>query len=186
MVSENDSSQAEPRTPTVDDLIHLCRKLNEAGAKYVVVGGMAMIQAGHARTTEDIDLLIETTVENERRVLSALMYLPDQAAKQLQPGEVSQYSVIRVADEIVVDLMKSACGIRYADALVEVISVDVGGVSIPMASETLLWRMKQTGRDKDIPDLIFLRERLNKDHPSSRSARHTWNPLRALLKLLRK
>lgn len=66
---------------------------------------------------------------------------------------------IRVADEIVVDLMKSAGGIDYRAALPEVVTVEVEGVLIPFASPRLLWRMKVvTGREKDAGDILFLRE----------------------------
>jgi hypothetical protein len=41
------------------DLLKLCRSLNDAGANYIVIGGMAMVQAGFVRATEDIDLLID-------------------------------------------------------------------------------------------------------------------------------
>ncbi len=60
------------------------------------------------RETMDVDLLIDTALENEARVYAALESLPDQAVKELQPGEVSEYTVVRVADEFVVDLM--VCG----------------------------------------------------------------------------
>jgi hypothetical protein len=36
--------------------------------------------------------------------------------RDLQPGELQQYTVIRVADEILVDLMRSAGGIDYTEA----------------------------------------------------------------------
>jgi hypothetical protein len=136
--------------------------LNEVGAKYIVVGGMAMIQSGYGRTTGDIDLLIEATVENEAKVFAGLMILPDQAVRELQPGEVSQYAVVRVADAVIVDLMKSACGITYYEAKSSVQIVEVDGVPIPIASPELLWRMKQTGREKDKLDLLYLRELLKK------------------------
>jgi hypothetical protein len=136
--------------------------LNEVGAKYIVVGGMAMIQSGYGRTTGDIDLLIEATVENEAKVFAGLMILPDQAVRELQPGEVSQYAVVRVADAVIVDLMKSACGITYDEAKSSVQIVEVDGVPIPIASPELLWRTKQTGREKDKLDLLYLRELLKK------------------------
>jgi hypothetical protein len=43
------------RPPTQADLIKLCRELNQRGAKYVVVGGWAIIAAGLPRTTADVD-----------------------------------------------------------------------------------------------------------------------------------
>jgi hypothetical protein len=162
-VDTPNDDQKEPRIPRIEDLVALCRRLNELGAKYIVVGGMAIIQSGYGRTTGDIDLLIDTALENEAKVFAALMSLPDQAVRELQPGEVEQYTVVRVADEIIVDLMRSACGIGYHEAAPFVHLVEVDGVSIPIASPELLWRMKQTGREKDKLDLIYLRELLKKD-----------------------
>jgi len=150
--------ELESRDPTLEDVVELCRELNAQGARYVVIGGFAIRAAGYLSHTMDVDLLIETGAENERRVFKALERLPDQAVKELTPGEVAQYAVIRVADEIVVDLMKSACGIEYHEAALDVISHEVDGVVIPFASPRLLWRMKRsTERDKDVPDLHFLR-----------------------------
>ena len=64
-----------------------------------------------------------------------------------------------MADEILVDLMRSAGGIDYAEAAKDVVVHDVDGVPIPFASPRLLWRMKAvTRREKDAPDLVFLRQ----------------------------
>lgn len=59
----------EAREPTVEDLVELCRHLNDAGAKYVVIGGFAIRAAGYDRRTMDIDLLIDTSLENEPRFM---------------------------------------------------------------------------------------------------------------------
>jgi hypothetical protein len=84
--------------------------------------------------------------------------LPDNAVRELQPGELQEYNVIRVADEILVDLLVSAGGINYAEAAKSVIVRELDGVSIPFASPHLLWRMKATThRAKDAADLVFLR-----------------------------
>jgi hypothetical protein len=147
------------RVPLEDDLVALCRELNQRGAKYVVVGGFAIMQAGYPRTTGDVDLLIATDLENEARVFQALQTLPDRCVAELEPGDVSKYVVVRVADEILVDLMATASGIDYAEASLSIVHQEVGGVSIPFASPELLWRMKRhTHRIKDGPDLLFLRE----------------------------
>ena len=92
-------------------------------------------------------------------MFSALSTLPDNAVRELQPGDLERYSVIRVADEILVDLMQSAGGIDYAEASKDVVVHEVDGVPIPFASPRLLWRMKVvTHREKDAPDLVFLRQ----------------------------
>src|SRR5438105_11413687 len=96
--------------------------------------------------------------ENEAKVFSALSTLPDDAVRELQSGELQQYNVIRVADEILVDLMRSAGGIDYDEAVKFVVVRKVEGVSIPFASPDLLWRMKaNTHPAKDAGDLVFLR-----------------------------
>ena len=149
-----------PRPPQFSDLSRICRELNRLGAHYVVIGGFAIIHHGFPRLTYDIDLLIETTPENEARVIEALLILPDKAARELKPGEVGDYGVVRVGDEVLVDLMKSGCGVTYGEAVKDAVVESVDGVPIPFASAATLWRMKQTGREKDAPDRVFLRELL--------------------------
>ena len=134
MVDQDDGPTAESRPPTLNDLLTLCRELNERKAKYVVIGGMTMIQAGFVRGTEDVDLLIEASPENQAAVRKALEILPDKAVTELRDGDLERYVVVRVADEIVVDLLLSAGGIRFTEAQPEVTVVEVAGVQIPFAS----------------------------------------------------
>ena len=156
-----DEKQPEPpRTPTRNDLITVCRALNKAGARYIVVGGFAVIQHGFLRATEDIDLLVEESLENQGRVKIALQILPEKAILELGDDDLRDYVVVRVADEVMVDLMLAACGIRFDEAMPEVRVVTIEGVSIPFASPKLLLRMKQTHRAKDEEDRIFLHRKI--------------------------
>jgi hypothetical protein len=157
--AERDVNNLECRPPVEGDIVALCRELNQRGAKYVVVGGFAINAAGFPRFTGDVALIVATDAENEAKVFSALATLPDNAVRELQPGELRLYNVIRVGDEILVDLMRSAGGIDYAEAAKDVIVRELGGVPIPFASPRLLWRMKAvTHREKDAGDLVFLRQ----------------------------
>ncbi len=147
------------RPPLQADLVNLCRELNQRGAKYVVIGGFAIIAAGYPRTTTDLDLMVAADLENEAKVFSALATLPDNAVRELQSGELQQHNVIRVGDEILVDLLRSAGGIDYAEAAKDVVVHEIASVPIPFASPRLLWRMKAvTHREKDAGDLVFLRQ----------------------------
>lgn len=60
----------------------------------------------------DLDPVIATDLENEAKVYKALESLPDKAVLELMPGEIAKYTVVRVGDEICVDLMASASGKR--------------------------------------------------------------------------
>lgn len=158
MADDRPSNELESREPTVEDLRDLCRELNRRGAKYVVVGGFAMRAANYNRRTMDVDLMVAADLENEAKVFGALSTLPDNAVRELRPGELQQYNVIRVGDEILVDLMRAAGGIDYEEAAKHTVMREVDGVSIPFASPQLLWRMKAvTHREKDAVDLVFLR-----------------------------
>jgi hypothetical protein len=159
MADDRPPEELESREPTVEDLRDLCRELNRSGAKYLVIGGFAMRAANYNRTTMDVDLMVAADLENEAKVFSALSTLPDNAVRELQPGELQQYNVIRVGDEILVDLMVSAGGVDYAEAAKHIVVRELGGVPIPFASPRLLWRMKAvTHREKDAGDLVFLRQ----------------------------
>jgi hypothetical protein len=148
-----------PRAPEREDLVKLARELESRGALYLVVGGFAVIMAGLPRTTSDLDLIIESSPENEAKVFAALATLPDGCVRELDPGDVSKYTVVRVADEIMVDLMASASGIDYAEASKSMVIHEIDGVKIPFASPELLYRMKvRSGREKDRGDIFFLKE----------------------------
>ena len=86
----------------------------------MLIGGFAVIAHGGARTTKDIDLLVDASPENVTRVKRALRILEDHAVDQVADTDIARYAVVRVADEIVVDLMALACGIDYEEAVQDV------------------------------------------------------------------
>lgn len=147
---------AYAREPQAEDLVRICQALNAEGARYVLIGGFAVIAHGGARTTKDIDLLVDPSPENIARVKAALSVLADRAATEVQDDEVAKYAVVRVADEVVVDLMARACDITYEDAIRDAVYMAVGGVSIPVASVPTLLRTKNTVRPADAADRRFL------------------------------
>ena len=79
-----DQAPPEPltsRPPSVEDLVMVCRSLNEQGVRYVVVGGFAIRNAGYIRETGDVDLLVDTSPENEAKLYRSLEVLPDKAVR---------------------------------------------------------------------------------------------------------
>jgi hypothetical protein len=145
------------RPPRREDLVKLCEELNRLGASYIIIGGLAMNNLGLVRTTEDVDILIDPSPENQRRVREALLILPEQAIRELGADEdLQQWVVTRVNDEITVDLMTEACGVRYEEAKADVQIREVQGVPIPMANRQLMIKLKQSLRPKDQIDLQYL------------------------------
>ena len=149
------------REPQIEDLVRICRALNDAGARYLLIGGFAVIAHGGARTTKDIDLLVDASPENVARVKQALRILEDRAVDEVADTDIARYAVVRVADEIVIDLMASACGIDYGEAAKDCERVTLDGVSIPLASPETLIRTKNTVRPSDAADRRYLEELLD-------------------------
>jgi hypothetical protein len=147
---------AYAREPQLEDLARLGRSLNALHVRYVLIGGCAVIAHGGARTTKDVDLLIDPEPENVARVRQALQVLEDQAVNDVADADVARYSVVRVADEIVVDLMAKACGVDYAEASRDAVTLLFAGVPIPVASPQTLLRTKNTVRPSDAADRQFL------------------------------
>ena len=155
------------REPQVEDLVRICRALNDAGARYILIGGFAVIAHGGARTTKDIDLLVDASLDNVARVKQALRILEDRAIDQVDDTDIARYTVVRVADEIVIDLMALACGIDYTDAAKDATTLTIDGVTIPVASPATLIRTKNTMRPSDAADRRYLEELLRAERERS-------------------
>lgn len=162
-MAEGNANPIDPRTPLLADLVQICREFNSQGAKYIVVGGFAVIQHGHLRTTGDIDVLIEDSLENQIKAKRALEILPDKAVLELGDDDLRNWVVVRICDEVVVDLMTLACGISYLDGESEIQIFTIDGVPIPFASAKLLLRTKQTFREKDAEDRMFLEAKIARE-----------------------
>ena len=54
------------------DFQEFLKLLNEKGARYLLIGGYAVGLHGYVRATGDLDVWIESTLENGRLILSAL------------------------------------------------------------------------------------------------------------------
>ena len=167
---DDESDRAFSRAPELEDLLSLCRALRAEGVRYVLIGGFAVILHGFVRTTKDIDLLVDPSDDNVAAIKRALATLPDDAVSEIEDGDLRRHAVVRIADEIVVDLMASACGITYEDAIAQdVEDRRLEDVVIPLAGKQLLIRLKDTLRDSDRMDVRFLRWRIEDDHAAGKS-----------------
>jgi hypothetical protein len=142
------------RPPTLTDLKKVCEHLNKIGAKYILIGGLALNYFGYTRATTDIDLLVDSSEENINKVSLALSFLQDKASLQVRPDDINEYSVVRIADEVVIDLIGKVGDVTYQNSEFEIWIAD--GVKIPIGTVETLIRTKQGIREKDKTDLNFL------------------------------
>lgn len=157
-----DQDARESRNPTLNDLVALCRSLNRHRVKYAVVGGFAVAHHGYLRATGDIDLLVDASAENVERIRQALAYLPDKAVLDVKPGDVYEYTVVRIADEVVVDLLHKACDVTYNQVKDDIDRAVLDDVEIPFAGLRSLILTKRSIRPQDVQDRGFLEEKQKK------------------------
>jgi len=144
--------------PFRTELADVCWRLNEAGARYLVVGARALQLWGSARATRDIDILIEPTEDNAQRVLDALATNGYGFAKAWAAAEVARKFVTIIGDSPRVDILTLAWSVRYRDAIRAVEHFEVEGVKIPTMSLDDLMASKRTGWPQDLADLVVLEE----------------------------
>jgi hypothetical protein len=134
-----------------DDLLKLLGRFQAEGVQYVLVGGQAVRLNGFVRATEDIDILLPSSLENGRRVIRALDFLPSSADLRPEWFEVKddEPENIRVADELLVDLLFAANGQTYESLQDHVRVVELDGVEIRTLDIEGLLKTKTDYRDKD-------------------------------------
>lgn len=128
--------------------------------QYVLVGGHAVRLNGFVRATEDIDILLPSSVENGRRVIRALDFLAsskdlDPAWFEVPPGDPEN---IRIADDLLIDLLFAANGQTYETLRDHIRTLHVDGVEVRTLDIEGLLKTKTDYRDKDRID----REALNR------------------------
>lgn len=144
------------RPATADDLKSLVASLNENGVDYLLIGGYALYAHGYQRATTDIDILVQPTLDAGRKVRQALLILPDRAAAEIDPAWFEEGDAIRVADDIIVDVMFNACGETF-DTLKKYSQIMyIDGIPVSTISLEGLLLTKQTVREKDISDRLIL------------------------------
>ena len=136
----------------------VCSRLNAEGARYVLVGATAMQLWGTTRATQDIDILIEATVDNAACVLRALSSLGFGFASEHLAEDIASRTVTMIGDLPNVDILTRAWNVVWAQAHPRATTFDVEGVSVPTASLDDLIASKQTGRLQDAADIEILEE----------------------------
>ena len=71
----------------------LFKALNDAGVRYVVVGGLAVVLHGHARLTVDVDLVVDLDEGQALRAIDALVRLGLRPRVPVNPRDFADRSI---------------------------------------------------------------------------------------------
>ena len=145
------------------------RALNDTGARYVVVGGLATVLHGYARFTADADLVVDLAPTPVRRIIDALTGLGFVPRAPVDAADFAEAAVrerwVREKGLQVFSLVDRANPMRVVDLFVthpidfdalwshaEVMSL--GSTQVRVASvDDLITMKKIAGRPQDLEDI---------------------------------
>lgn len=148
-MEQNGSENEEIRWVTTSDLLELARHFNDAGVRYLVYGGIACILHGHIRATADLDICFGEDPNNIDKALGILSKWGHGYASELNVQEVLENVVVRIGDDITVDISSRIWKVDWQQAWDRRRIVNVDGVDIAVLSRQDLIASKRTYRDKD-------------------------------------
>jgi hypothetical protein len=135
----------------------LFKSLNDAGVRYVVVGGLAVVLHGHARLTVDVDLVVDLDEDQAVKAIDALVRMGLRPRVPVNPRDFADRSVreawIRDRGMQVFSMVDPSNPMRVVDLF----------VNHPVPFEELwtrstLFELRDTAiRVASIPDLIRLK-----------------------------
>ncbi len=134
-----------------NDYKEMLQLLLDNGARFLLVGAYAMGAHGYPRATGDMDIWVEPTQDNSKRVYRSLVQfgspLQDINDKTfVEPGIVFQIGVVPRR----IDIITTLSGLEFDQAYPQRQIVEIEELRIPILSLGDLIRNKRaTGRDKD-------------------------------------
>jgi hypothetical protein len=145
------------------DFLDLLTALSVADARFLVVGGYAVGVHGRPRATKDLDVWIEASADNARKVMQALREfgapIGDLAERDLEmPGTGFKMGEPPAR----IDILTEIEGVRFEDAWPRRLETSFGPVRCAVIGRTdLLTNKRAAGRPQDLADVAAL-ERLEK------------------------
>jgi predicted nucleotidyltransferase len=156
------------------NMFDLLKMLDEAEVEFVLVGGLAVALHGYQRVTMDVDVVLAMDESNVQRFIAVAKAsglrptIPVPLDSLAQPELIEQWHRekgmlafgLRGAEAMatVLDVLVRPV-IQFDDLRRDATMVEVGSISIPVASVEHLIAMKTgTGRSKDLIDIEELRK----------------------------
>jgi len=147
-----------------DEIVLLWKALYKHNVRYILIGGFAVNYHGFSRTTGDIDLWIDDTIENRTALSKAFeeMFAGDYSTfdrMQFIPG----WSTFRFDSGFEIDIMTKVKGlenIRFEECFLQASVSNILDVPVRFLHYNHLIQSKEAaGRPRDLWDLEELRRR---------------------------
>ncbi len=128
--------------------------LSRHDVRYVVIGGIAAVLHGVPRATFDLDILIDPTPDNARRLLAALAAAGLGTADLTTPQEIVSNEITVFKDRLRIDVQTATPGLAFADAWDRRVEMRYQGQVFFVASRAdLIASKRAAGRSVDLDDV---------------------------------
>jgi len=125
--------------------------------KYLVIGGIAAVLHGVPRATFDLDILIDATPINARRLLDALAEAGLGTATLISPEELIKHEITVFKDRVRIDVQTFTPGLPFSDAWKNKETLEYQGQKLYVVSKNDLIASKlAAGRAVDLEDVRLL------------------------------
>lgn len=151
-------------SPLVPELDVAAGAMVEAGARFVVIGGFAVIANRFVRATEDVDFLVPDDSANDRRVLAALQKLGALRQRDEAPLRdehlLGQTHLRALTEAGVIDVLRGGSPpLDFETVESDAMRADYDGLEFPIASlRSIVGFKRLAGRPQDRQDLERLAE----------------------------
>ncbi len=143
---------------TEKDYEEFLELLNKHDIRYCIIGAFALAFHARPRYTKDMDILIEATIDNEKRLLAALREFGFGSLNLSVEDFSSKGNIIQLGYEPVrIDIITSIKGLEFADIWESRIQGPYGKQTVNFIDRQNLIRSKKlSNRAQDKADLDLL------------------------------
>lgn len=147
-----------------NDFIDFIRILNHRDAKFVLVGGLAVVIHGHFRTTKDMDIFYEGSEENGKKILDSLNEFGFGFLKLTMSDMLDKDGYIKLGREPVrIDLFCDLPGVTFDEVFKNAIDYEEGDMKLKVIHVNhLIANKTKVGRFQDLDDVKKLRKIIEK------------------------
>lgn len=126
--------------------------------RYIIIGGISAILHGVPRTTFDLDILIQSTPQNAKKLLDALMEANFGTVSLTNINDLLAHEVTIFEDRVRIDVQTSTPGLHFNIAWKNRITMKYKGQKFFILSKKDLIKSKiASGREIDLEDVRLLK-----------------------------
>ena len=144
--------------------LHFIKLCNQQEVKYLIIGGYAVGFHGHPRMTKDLDVCIETTEENAKKMVVVIHEFGFKSLGLTKDDFTRKNFISQLGYDLNrIDIINGIDEIAFADAWKEKMVITIEDVPVNFVSlEHLILLKKMAGRPQDLADLHKLIKRKKK------------------------